>query len=466
MLSEQAILKRPRGRLICVGLLALLSVPAICTQQASDAPAADKETLALLLKRIDQLEARVSQLEAEKKQAGTAIAASPATAESATALKSAAAALSKESSSAPSTTAGQAPSPTPPEPELAQSDSGMSDRMDLSKTLLRIRGFGDISLHGDSMKGDTTSFSLGQLDLFVTSDVSEKFKFLSEIVFEAGPNNFYGQVSGSENSFGVDIERYLLQYSHNDYFNISAGRVHTAIGYYNTAYHHSTWLQTTTGRPFLFDFEDHGGILPIHMVGVSASGQIPSGQLGLHYVAEVGNGRESRSPLQEEPVQNEVDDENHKAYNVAVFARPEALRGFQTGLSVYRDILAPANAPRIEETIVAAHAILIRPKFEWLNEALLDRHTPLKSPASFNIPGFYTQLSLQFGSYRPYFRYEYVNVSNREPVFTDVALRHGPLAGLRYDASESVALKFQYNYTFLRNQQGTTGLTMQLGFTF
>jgi hypothetical protein len=466
MLSEQAILKRPRGRLICVGLLALLSVPAICAQQASDAPAADKETLALLLKRIDQLEARVSQLEAEKKQAGTAIAASPATAESATALKSAAAALSKESSSAPSTTAGQAPSPTPPEPELAQSDSGMSDRMDLSKTLLRIRGFGDISLHGDSMKGDTTSFSLGQLDLFVTSDVSEKFKFLSEIVFEAGPNNFYGQVSGSENSFGVDIERYLLQYSHNDYFNISAGRVHTAIGYYNTAYHHSTWLQTTTGRPFLFDFEDHGGILPIHTVGASASGLVPSGRLGLHYVAEIGNGRASRTTLTEEPVQNEIDDENHKAYNLALFVRPEAVPGLQAGFSIYRDILSPAGLPRIEETILAGHAVLIRPRYEWLNEAVLDRHTPFGSSKSFNTSGFYTQISRQFGMYRPYFRYEYINAANNEPVFPDVALRHGPSLGLRFDASESVALKLQYDHTFLRDQPGIDGLTLQLGFTF
>jgi hypothetical protein len=466
MLSEQAILKRPRGRLICVGLLALLSVPAICAQQASDAPAADKETLALLLKRIDQLEARVSQLEAEKKQAGTAIAASPGAAESATALKSAAAALSKESSSAPSTTAGQAPSPTPPEPELAQSDSGMSDRMDLSKTLLRIRGFGDISLHGDSMKGDTTSFSLGQLDLFVTSDVSEKFKFLSEIVFEAGPNNFYGQVSGSENSFGVDIERYLLQYSHNDYFNISAGRVHTAIGYYNTAYHHSTWLQTTTGRPFLFDFEDHGGILPIHTVGASASGLVPSGRLGLHYVAEIGNGRASRTTLTEEPVQNEIDDENHKAYNLALFVRPEAVPGLQAGFSIYRDILSPAGLPRIEETILAGHAVLIRPRYEWLNEAVLDRHTPFGSSKSFNTPGFYTQISRQFGMYRPYFRYEYINAANNEPVFPDVALRHGPSLGLRFDASESVALKLQYDHTFLRDQPGIDGLTLQLGFTF
>ena len=79
--------------------------------------------------------------------------------------------------------------------------------MDVSRTLLRIRGFGDISLHGDTMKGDTTSFSLGQLDLFVTSDVSDKFRFLSEIVFENGGTNIYGTQVGDQNSFGVDIER-------------------------------------------------------------------------------------------------------------------------------------------------------------------------------------------------------------------------------------------------------------------
>jgi hypothetical protein len=360
----------------------------------------------------------------------------------------------------------QTAAPASQDLEQAQSDNVMAERMDLSKTLLRIRGFGDISLHGDTQKGDTTSFSLGQLDLFVTSDVSDKFKFLGEIVFEGGPDNYYGVTEGEANSYSVDIERYLMQYSYNDHLNISAGRGHTAIGYYNTAYHHSTWLQTTTGRPFLFEFEDHGGILPVHMVGVSASGQIPSGSLGLHYVAEVGNGRSSRNPLEEEPVQNEVDDQNHKAFNLALFARPEAVHGLQTGFSVYRDVLAPDNAPRVGETILAAHAVLIRPKYEWLNEALLDRHSLIGTSTVFNTPGFYTQVSRQFASFRPYFRYQYVNVANNEPIFPDVALRHGPSLGLRYDASESVALKFQYDYTYLRNQPGVNGLTLQLGFTF
>jgi hypothetical protein len=78
----------------------------------------------------------------------------------------------------------------------------------------------------------------------------------------------------------------------------------------------------------------------------------------------------------------------------------------------------------------------------------------------------YSQISKQFGAYRPYFRYQYVNAPNNEPIFPDVQLRAGPSAGLRFDASESVALKFQYDYTFLRNQPGVNDLELQLGFTF
>ena len=195
-----------------------------------------------------------------------------------------------------------------------------AQRMD-AKTLLQIRGFGDMTFHGSDMKGSTNSFSLGQVHLFVTSDISEKFRLLSEIVFEGDDKNV----------FGVDVERLLLQYSHNDYFNLSVGRYHTDIGFYNTAYHHSAWLQTAVGRPFLFLFEDQGGILPVHNVGFSLTGLVPSGALGLHYVAEVGNGRASH--LGAEAVQSVVDENNGKALNLALFARPNPVRGLQLGFS-------------------------------------------------------------------------------------------------------------------------------------
>jgi hypothetical protein len=408
-------------------LLAMVVNSAAVWAQQSNGADADKQTIQMLLQRIDKLESQVARLNAAVQQTPPAAPAS-----------------------------GTPPSPAPSEtqPEMESEMQPEAAAVDFSKTLLRIRGFADIDLHGDNRKGNTTSFTLGQLNLFVTSDISEKFKFLSEIVFEAG----------RDNAFGVDLERYLLLYSHSDYFNLAIGRYHTAIGYYNTAYHHSTWLQTATGRPFLFLFEDQGGILPIHNVGVSASGSIPTGLLGLHYVAEVGNGRASRSP-QSEAVQNVVDENNHKAINLALFARPEHARGLQVGFSVYRDLLTPANAPTIGETIFATHAVFVRPTFEWLNEFLVIRHAPMGSRV-FDTPGFYTQVSKLFGSYRPYFRYQYVNASNSEPVFPQVGLQQGPSVGVRYNASEFVAFKLQYDYTAFRRQAAVNGLTLQAGFTF
>ena len=83
-------------------------------------------------------------------------------------------------------------------------------------------------------------------------------------------------------------------YRFNDYFSVSGGRFHTAIGYYNTAYHHGNWLSTAEGRPIMYLFEDSGGVLPVHTVGVTMTGLIPqTGRLGLHWVAEMGNGRAS-----------------------------------------------------------------------------------------------------------------------------------------------------------------------------
>jgi hypothetical protein len=405
-------------------LVAGLLLPSfVSAQQPGASPDSDKQTIQLLLKRVAELEGRLSKVE------------------------------SGQTLSKPQTEA-QPTAPAEVEAEAAMTRAA-GEQMDMGRTLLKIRGFGDVDFRGSNLKGNTTSFSLGQLDLFVTSDMSDKFNLLSEIVFEA---------DSQTNSFGVDVERLLLQYSLNDYFNVAVGRYHTAIGWYNTAYHHSTWLQTALGRPFLFQFEDNGGILPIHNVGLSASGLIPSGRLGLHYVAEIGNGRASRFPGAE-AVQNVVDDNNGKAVNLALYAKPDSVRGLQAGFSIYHDHLTPLNQPNIGEIISAAYVVLERPNFEWLNEALDIRHA-VEGGHVFNTPGFYTQISKRFGSYRPYFRYQYVNGSDQEPVFPQVGLMHGPSAGLRYDASESVALKLQYDRNWRRHLQSYNSLGAQLAFTF
>jgi len=412
--------------LAAVFFLLQITTPPMAQAQVADGTPSDRQTIELLLQRIDRLEARVAQLESAKQPPPAAAPSQPSAA-----------------AAAPETVAQEA---APEHPE--------GERMDVSKTLMKIRGFGDVTFHGDNRHGDNTSFTLGQLNLFITSDISERFKFLGELVFEAD----------SHNSFGAEFERYLLQYSRNDYFNVSIGRYHSAIGYYNTAYHHSTWLQTATGRPLLFEFEDRGGPLPVHTVGVSVTGLVPSGRVGWHYVAEVGNGRASLSPGSE-PVQNVVDENNGKSFNLAFLVKPEAVRGLQAGFSAYHDGLKPAGLANVTETILAAHAVLVRPNFEWLNEALLIRHA-VDGSRTFNTPGFYTQVSKRFASYRPYFRYQYINEPDAEPVFPQLGRREGPSVGLRFDPSESVAIKLQYDYTMQRHLPATNGLALQFGFTF
>ena len=107
---------------------------------------------------------------------------------------------------------------------------------------------------------------------------------------------------------------------------------------------------------------------------------------------------------------------------------------------------------------------------------MLIRHASPEPAHVFNTPGFYTQISRGFGSFRPYFRYQYVNATNNEPIFfpvynVSVGLQHGPSVGVRYDFNESVATKLEYDYNELRrvqgiNQQAISQLALQVTFAF
>ena len=332
-------------------------------------------------------------------------------------------------------------------------DDNDHDEMSNGTPRLQIQGFADVDFRASDQKGATNAFALGQLDLFLTSRLSEKFSVLGELIMEAG----------ADNTFSFEIHRLLLRYAHNDYFNFSAGRYHTAIGFYNTAYHHGSWFQTAANRPFIFAFESKGGILPLHNVGLSITGRIPSAPFGLRYVAEMGNGRASRSPL-DRTVQTAVDENNGKAFNLGIFARPKTVPGFQTGFSIYRDNLTPNGVPKVGQTIMAAHLVYQNKLYEMLNEAVVVRHT--LNERVFHTPAFYTQFARRFGNARPYFRYQYINVPSDDPIFPDVGRRNGPSFGLRYDVSDFAAFKAQYDRTERRRLSSINELILQLAFTF
>jgi hypothetical protein len=416
-----------KGTLLSIVLIS----QAAMAQQSRPVSEEDHEIIQQLLKRVQYLEAQLSELKAQP----------------------AAAVVKAATQAQPAETPNGQPNTAPQVAMPHEAPSGLP--------AMQIRGFGDVQYAADGRRGDTNSFALGEFNLFITSKLSERVSILAEAVVAAsqslGPRPI--NVSNQQN---IDLERLQLQYSAGDYLNLTFGRYHTAIGFYNTAYHHSTWLQTAVNRPAVFAFEDDGGILPIHSVGLSAAGHIPSGQLGLRYVAEISNGLASRSL--DEPVQNIRDENNGKAVNFAIFARPAWVQGFQAGFSVYRDQLTPVVLPKIGETILAAHAVWQTPKWELLNEAILIRHA--QTDRVVRTTAFYTQASRQFGNVRPYFRYQYLNAPASDPVLSDVGLLHGPSLGIRYDFSEFAAFKIQYDRTERRRLPGFNGLTTQVSFVF
>jgi len=222
----------------------------------------------------------------------------------------------------------------------------------------------------------------------------------------------------------------------------------------------------------MYAFDDHGGFLPLQEVGITIDGEIPSGNLGLHYVAEMGNGR--AHVLGSDPAQNFRDTNNGKSFNLALYSRPSWLPGLQTGFSTYHDYLTFSDNINHDELISTVYVVYSDSNYEFLNEAMLVRHTntTLGAPGVFHTPGFYSQFSRRIGKYRPYFRYAYVNAGVAEPIYGDpadgpvVGRRNGPTLGLRFDLNGHAAFKLQYDRLSQRGQHSFNALESQFSFAF
>jgi len=156
----------------CLALFLALEVSS-SAQQTPPPPADQAEINRQLLQRIEELEKEVQRL----------------TSQSAT-------------SAAPVV----APEPTP----VAETPPvrAVNDRLTLNV-------FGNVGFHAtDAPEVSSNTFNIGNLDIFMTSRLSEKVSLLGEVLFIAN---------------SADIERLLLRYRYNDYFAFAMGRYHTSI---------------------------------------------------------------------------------------------------------------------------------------------------------------------------------------------------------------------------------------------
>jgi hypothetical protein len=320
---------------------------------------------------------------------------------------------------------------------------------------LTLRGFTnvDYAIHEE---GQPNSFALGQFDLFVTSALSENWSFLAEVNFEFG----------EDNNLAVDVERAQIRYAPSDAFSIAAGRMHTPLGYWNQTFHHGAWFQATALRPEMYLFEDEGGILPVHEVGVQAAGTLRSTAVDFKYSVSVVNGR-GRIP---DEVTNVQDRNGTKAVNAYLALAPAALKGLEIGGDVWLDHIPadPEVAGReaeIRERILGGYVAFLRSDVEVLAELANVHHRDEATGATYGTWGMYAQGSYKVGRWRPYYRFDKADVADGDPFLTPKDLsRH--TVGLRFDPMPWVGLKGEYHLTRHPGEDDLHSARFQAAFTF
>jgi hypothetical protein len=315
-----------------------------------------------------------------------------------------------------------------------------------------LRAFGSVQWGRPAGPDSPNSFTLGQLDLFATSTLSERISVVVEIVFEGG----------TDTRVVTDVERLQLTYLFNDYLSVSAGRFHTGIGFYNTAFHHASYFETPVGRPRVFAFEDEGGVLPVHDVGVSVHGAVPGTGSTLHYLAEVGNGRPWGATREDGEVPK-ADLNSAKAANARLTFRPDRWRGFEAGVSFYWDTIPSETLGPVAHRIGAAFATYRTPSVELMAEWLILTHDT--DDLSYRNDGSYVQASRAWGKWRPYYRYDRLSIAVGTP-FLGAESSENHVVGLRFEPSEWVGLKAQYERGFLGTRRGIDGFRSELVFVF
>ena len=347
------------------------------------------------------------------------------------------------------TAAGQTPPPDEATPDQRQYPS------------LRLSGFGDVNFSKTENPEGPTGFTLGQLALHMASELSPRVTFFGEISFSARPDA--GTGSPSVTGFNTEVERMILRFDQSDRLKVSFGRYHTPINYWNTAFHHGSWLQTTIARPEMIQFG--GRLLPVHFVGALVEGSVPAAGWNVNYKAGVGNGRATAISRG-----GDAGDVNgHRAWLANAFSKPDRLFGLEFGGSAYGDKISTA-AGEFDEQIISGFAAWQKEDPEIIAEVAAIRHESAGGLETWS-HAYYVQGAYRLPQFerlwKPYVRFEHIGVDAADLVFQTVPNLDSTIVGVRYDASALTALKGEYRtWTRGDNSVRNHGGFFQVCFTF
>lgn len=303
---------------------------------------------------------------------------------------------------------------------------------------LRIGGFTDFNFFASDEKGSpdpTSGFQEGQFILHFSSALSERVGFFSEV-----------SLTPKADEFKAEVERTIIRFSASNHLAVSMGRYHNPVSWWNVAFHHGQWLQTTVSRPEMIRF---GGLLvPVHFVGALIEGTIPVAGFDFLYRAGIGNGRDTKIGR----AGDAGDANNNRAWLGTLAVRPDALYGLEVGGGYYRDRVPLDADASSRESIRSAWVAWKKERPEVIAEFAHVEHDDPAGGDPLASNGGYVQIAyrLQFAErVKPYARYEEMAILSTDPAFKGPAFETSPpdlvryLAGVRFELSDFAALKVE-----------------------
>ena len=313
-----------------------------------------------------------------------------------------------------------------------------------SARAFELNGFGDVTFtNSTKTNNDQGAFALGGLDLYVSQPIDDRMDVFVELVVEADDTG----------NFVLDLERLQLGYLINDALKVRAGRFHNIIGYWNTAFHHGAQLQTSIERPAFLEFEDGGGILPAHLVGLWASGRYKTAPLSLTYGVMVGNGAKVQDGALSP--NNKSDDSGNKAVSFRLTAEPDGIPGLMFGVSgdyaVVGGFTGSNEIMRVKQNIASLDVTYFEKPFEFLAEYYLIRDKDdFSGGKKYSSNAYYIQGGYVIKDrFIPYARYEKVSLDDKgDPYFGALGTKESKrtIAGMRYNLSVSSAVKAEVRF--------------------
>ena len=309
----------------------------------------------------------------------------------------------------------------------------------------QIRGFANADFY---IQDDKLNFGFGEWDLFITSDLNDKFSFLGETTFKYSPS--------SATEFSVTVERLIVNFNYKGNHSILAGKHHTPVTFWNDTYHHGRVFFPTLGKPLLFG----AGIVPIHTTGIAFQG-LNLGKLRWGYNLMIGNGIGS----------NEISD-NDKFKSVTAAVNIQPVNKLKLGVSYYNDVISKGAeykggtaTEKFNQQIFTGSVSYFGSRYEVLAEGSMVNYNGDSTGVAKSYGAYlYTGVRLK-DKFIPYVRVDYLTYQSGEAYFGNEDT-FAFIGGIRYEITYLIVVKLEYQNTEREVSGNTNRLSAQIAVGF